>query len=165
MEPVSATLGVASSTVTLAALAVSVGRTLTTVVNTHRQHAALIYSLIGACKAVEVAWKRIHAWSEAQSCPNDVPDSSFYEQLMGSIDVGRIILDSLQQDLEPFTHVIPGQKSASGTLRALLNESTLRDHCVRLNLQVSSLHLLLATSTLSVFLATNHFFGEHANTN
>ncbi|ERF73623.1 hypothetical protein EPUS_00876 [Endocarpon pusillum Z07020] len=148
MEPVSATLGIAASTVTLAALAVGVGRTLTTVVNTHRQHAALIYSLIGACKAVEVAWKRIHAWSEAQSCPTDGLDSSFYEQLMASIDVGRVILGSLQQDLEPFTHVIPGQKSASGTLRALLNESTLRDHCVRLNLQVSSLHLLLATSTL-----------------
>jgi hypothetical protein len=148
MEPVSATLGIASSAVTLAGLAFSITKTLTAVVNTHRQSAALIYSLIGACKAIEVSWKRIHAWIEAHSFANSGQDASFLEQLAGSIDVAHIILDTLQQDLEPYTHVKPGERSALGTWRALLNESTFRDHCVRLNLQVSSTHLLLATAEL-----------------
>jgi hypothetical protein len=153
MEPVSAALGIASSTVTLASLAWSVGKTLTTVANTHRQHAALLYSLIGACKAIEVAWNRIHTWVEAHKFEDSEEDASFYEQLMGSIGAGEVILGILQEDLEPYKHVKPGEKSASGTWRALLNETTLRDHCVRRNLQVSSLHLLLATTSLLAFLA------------
>jgi Ankyrin repeats (3 copies) len=149
MEPVSASIGIASSTVTLAALALSISKTLTTVVNTHRQSAALIYSLIGACKAIELAWQRIHVWIEAHSFAESGQDSSFLEQLVESIDVAHAVLSTLQQDLEPYT-LNPGQKSASGTWRALLNETTLRDHCVRLNLQVSSTHLLLATANLLV---------------
>ena len=148
MEPVTAALGIASSTVTLAGLALSVGKTLTTVVNTHRQYAALLYSLIGACKAIEVAWNRIHAWVEARRFVESESDASFYEQLMGSIDAGEVILGALQDDLEPFIHVKPGERSATGTWRALLNETTLRDHWVRLNLQVSSVHLLFATANL-----------------
>jgi hypothetical protein len=157
MEPVSAALGIASSTVTLAGLALSVGKTLTTVVNTHKQHAALLYSLIGACKAIEVAWSRIHAWIEVHRFEESEEDASFYEQLMGSVDAGQVILGVLQEDLEPHTHVKPGEKSATGTWRALLNETTLRDHCGRLNLQVSSLHLLLATASLLAFLAIVFF--------
>lgn len=149
MEPVSAALGIASSTVTLAGLALSIAKTLTTVINTYRQSAALLYSLIGACKAIEVAWQRIHDWITAYSIAENGQDSSFLEQLVDSIDIAYVVLSTLQQDLEPFT-VNPAQKSASGTWRALLNESTLRDHCIRLNLQVSSTHLLLATANLLV---------------
>jgi hypothetical protein len=152
MEPVSAALGIASSTVTLAGLALSVGKTLTNVVNTHNQYTALLYSLIGACKAIEVAWNRISAWIEANRFDDCEEDASFYEQLMDSIDAGKVILGILQEDLEPYTQVKPGEKSATGTWRALLNETTLRDHCGRLNLQVSSLHLLLATTNLLEFL-------------
>jgi hypothetical protein len=150
MEPISAALGIASSTVTLAGLALNIAKTLTTVVNTHRQHAALIYSLIGACKAIEAAWKRIHTWIESNSFVDDSQDSSFYEQLTASIHAGQIILGTLQQDLEPYTHVAPGDKSKLRTLRALLNENSFRDHREALNLQISSLHLLLATSNLLV---------------
>jgi hypothetical protein len=148
MGPVSATLGIASSTVTLAGLVLGIGKLLTTVVNTHRQSAALIYSLIGACKAIEVAWGRIHASIETHCLADSEEDTSFREQLQDAVEVGQIILGTLHEDLEPYKNVKPGQESASRTLRALLHESTLRDHCTRLNLQVSSLHLLLATANL-----------------
>lgn len=146
MEPVSATLGIASSTVTLAELALGIGKILTTVVNTHRRSAALIYSLIGAYKAIEVAWGRIHASIETHCLADSDDDTSFREQLQDAVEVGQIILGTLHEDLEPYKNVKPGQESASSKFRAFLNESTLRDHCTRLNLQVSSLHLLLATA-------------------
>jgi hypothetical protein len=151
MDPVTATLGAAASAATLAGLALRICTTLTTVVKTHKQSAALIYSLIGACKAIQVASNRIYTWVKAQSFARSGEEHSFYEQLEGSIEVGQIILGTLQQDLEPYTRLSPGQRSVSGTLGVLLNENILRDHCVRLNLQVSSLHLLLATGDLLVF--------------
>lgn len=148
MEPVSATLGIVSAAVALAGLAVNIGRMLTTVVSLHKQSAALVYSLIGATKAIEVALNRIHAWLEAYNFPQGGDGSSFFEQLMASIDAGHIILGVLSQDLKPYTHLRLGRTSVSGRWKLALDESLFRNHCANLNLQVSSLHLLLATANL-----------------
>jgi hypothetical protein len=148
MEPVSATVGIATSAVTLAGLALSITKTLTAVVNTHRQYEALIYSLIGACKAIEEAWNRIHAWIEAHSFADSGQDASFLEKLADSIVIARFVLDALQLDLEPYRNVKSRKRSALGTWRAFLNESTFKEHRERLNLQVNSTTLLLATAEL-----------------
>jgi len=125
------------------------------VINTHRQSAPLIYSLIGACKAIEAASKRIHAWIEAHSFASTGQDSPFFEQLVDSIGVCHIVLDMLRQDLAPYTLDKVGMKSWSRALRGLLNESTLTEHRAILNFQVNSLHLLLATTNMSVSIAVS----------
>jgi hypothetical protein len=152
MDPATAFFGIASGTVTLSALALKVGQTLKSIVNTHKQGAALIYSLIGACQAIEIAWNRISTWIGSQSSATYASDSSFYDQLATSIEVGKIVLGALQQDLGEDATLQPGQNSVHTTWRVLLNEDALRDHCVMLNTQLSSLHLLLATAKLSVFI-------------
>ncbi len=152
MEPASVFLGIASATVTLGALALKVGQKLRTIVATHKQAAPLIYSLIGACQAIGVAWNRISLWIGSQSSATYSSDSSFFDQLTASIEVGNMVIDALLQDLEKDAHIQPGQTSVHATWRALLNEDVLQGHCIRLNLQLTSLHLLLATTKLSVLL-------------
>ena len=152
MDPVSGVLGIASATVTLGALALKIGQTLRTIASAHKQGATLIYSLIGACQAIELAWNRIDTWIRSQPPAAYASDSSFYDRLATSIEGGKIVLDALEQDLGIDAKLSPGQTSAQITWRALLNENTLRDHCTRLNLQLQCLHLLLATASLSVHL-------------
>ena len=150
MDPASGILSIASGTVTLGALAFKIGQTLRTIVSTHRQSAALIYSLIGACQAIELAWNRIETWIMTQPASTDASDSPFYDRLAALIEVGRIVLEALQQDIGQDATVKPGQTSLHTTWKVLLNEHNFRDHCTRLNLQLQSLHLLLATASLSV---------------
>jgi hypothetical protein len=64
-------------------------------VATHKQGEALIYSLIEACQAIEVAWNRISTWLESQSSATYASDSSFYDQLATLIEVGKIVLGAL----------------------------------------------------------------------
>ena len=148
MEPVTGFFGIASGTVTLAALALKIGQTLNGMVAAYSQSAAVIYSLIGACKAIELAWKRLRCWVDSQSEKTYAKDSAFYDQLATCIEVGQVVLGALQRDLEKDTNTQPGQTSVRSTLRLLLSEETLRDHCTRLMLQNSSLQLLLATASL-----------------
>lgn len=122
-----------------------IGKALKAVVSLHRQSAALMFSLIGACKALEMAWNRIHAWLEAYGSCQSQKDSVFFEQLQSSIDAGKIVLECLQQDLEPYTHI-----GCNAAWKTIFKESEFKDHCTRLNLHVSSLHLLLATANLYV---------------
>lgn len=150
MDPATAFFGIASGTVTLGALALQVGKTLKSIVNTHKQGAALVYSLIGACQAIEVAWNRISIWIGSQSSATYASDSPFYAQLATSIEVGKIVLGALQQDFGEDATPQPGQNSVRTTWKVLLNEDALRNHCAMLNIQLSSLHLLLATAKLSV---------------
>lgn len=135
----------------MAALALKIGQTLRNIVATYNHNTVLLYSLIGACQAIEVAWNRISAWINCQSLTTYANDSSFYEQLAASIDIGKVVLDALQQDLKKHSTIINlGLSSVLRKGKVLLDENVLRDHCTRLNLQLSSLHLLLATTSLSV---------------
>jgi hypothetical protein len=149
MDPATGILGIASATVTLAALALKVGQTLKTMVATYTEGAALLYSLIEVCKAIELAWSRINIRIGSQSAITYARDSPFYDQLAASIEVGEVVLGTLQRDLGKYAEIMPGQ-NVYNRLKVLLNEKVLQDHSARLNLQVSSLHLLLATSSLSV---------------
>jgi hypothetical protein len=149
MDAVTGILGIASAAVTLAALALKVGQTLKTMVATYTEGAALLYSLIGACKAIELAWNRINIWLGSQSAITYARDSPFYDQLAASIEVGKVVLGALQRDLGKYAETKPGQNVYS-RFKLLLNENILQDHSARLSLQVSSLHLLLATASLSV---------------
>lgn len=77
MEPVSATLGIVSATVTLAGLALTIGKTLTAAIKFNSQSRPQIYALISACKGIEVAWNRISTWLETYSFSENEGDGSF----------------------------------------------------------------------------------------
>lgn len=125
MDPASGALGVASATVTLAALALKIGQILTSVAASYNRGAALIYSLIGACQAIEVAWSCINAWIRCQTATMYAGDSSFYDQLAAAIEVGKVVLGALQKDLEKDATIKPGQKPISTMCKVLLNEDVL----------------------------------------
>lgn len=148
MDPASAILGIASGTVMLAGLALKIGQTLRNMAVLYNRSAALLYSLIGACQAIEVAWNRINTWIASQPLSSYAAGSAFFDQLTDSIEAGKIVLGALQQDLQKFAHVEPGQNSVSLMWKSLRNEDVLRDYCTKLNLQVSSLQLLLTTASL-----------------
>lgn len=67
MDPAPGALWVASASVTLAALALKISHILRSIVASYNQSAAIMYSLIGACRAIEVAWSRINAWIRCQT--------------------------------------------------------------------------------------------------
>lgn len=157
MDPISGAIGVAGALVTLSGLALSIGKTLTNIASIHGGPALLLYSLAGACKAIEIAWNNIQSWLENQRTLESVGES-LLDQLMSAIEVGKIVLGALKQDLKPYELTLIDPPRVNGRvlpkframqrLKAVLNEGILKDHCVRLNLQVSSLHLLLATTKL-----------------
>ena len=160
MDPISGAIGIASGAVTLSGLALTIGKTLTGFVNVYQRSALHIYSLIGACKAIEIAWNSIHSWIETQTSLQSV-DTSLLDQLKSTIEVGKIVLGALEKDLEPYdllriapifkkTSKAAGKLETRQKLKAVLDEDVFKDHCVKLNLLVSSLHLLLATTALSV---------------
>jgi hypothetical protein len=148
MDPASGFVGIASATVTLAALTLKIGQSLRDIVTVYKQSAAIIYSLIGACQAIEVAWNRINTWVKCRSVTADTEDSAFYDQLATSIEAGSVVLGALKQDLDNDANNRPGRNFARTMWKVFLNEDVLRDHCARLTLQLSSLQLLLATASL-----------------
>jgi hypothetical protein len=158
MDPAFSLVGITSGTVTLAALALKIGQTLRNIVAAYNQSAAIIYSLIGACQAVEVAWNRINNWVKSQSTAPYATDSAFYEQLATSIEVGKVVLGALQHDLEKHENSKPGQNSLRSMRKVLLDEDVFRDHCTRLTLQLSSLQLLLATASLLVLVTQRYCY-------
>jgi hypothetical protein len=149
MDPVSGIVGIASGTVTLACLAIKISKTLSTMVSMHHHSEALVYALIGACKAIETALNRIKVWIESQTSIEYQENSIFFDQLAASIEAGKIVLGALQEDVEvPATSKT--WQTVSAIFKTVLKEDVLRDHCMRLNLQLSSLQLLLATTNMSV---------------
>jgi hypothetical protein len=163
MEPISGAIGIAGGAVTLAGLALTISKILTNFVNVHHRSALLIHSLIGACKAIEIAWNSIHDWVETQRNLDSV-ENSLLDQLMSATEVGKIVLGALIQDLEPYEGAHIGKVvlklKAGQKLKAVLDEDVFKDHCARLNLQVSSLHLLLATTTLCVICSDRAFSAD-----
>jgi hypothetical protein len=88
MDPASGFVGIASASVTLAALALKLGQSLRDIVTVYKQSPEIIYSMIGPCQAIEVAWNRINSWVNCQFVTADTEDSAFYDQLTTSIEVG-----------------------------------------------------------------------------
>jgi hypothetical protein len=64
-----------------------IGKILTDLLSSYRSLNLLMQSLIGACKAVEVAWQRIDAWPQAESSAES-GGSTLVDQLLSSIEVG-----------------------------------------------------------------------------
>lgn len=151
MDPISGAIGIASGAVTLSGLALTIGKTLTSCVKTYQRSALIIYSLISACQGIEIAWNSIHTWVESQAGSDSV-DDVLLNQLESAIEVGTILLTALRQDLDPYdsSQVLPPSISNWQKLKSVLDEDVFKDHCIRLNLQVSTLHLLLAATTLLV---------------
>jgi hypothetical protein len=145
MDPVSA-IGVISGAATLAAMAVQTINYLMSLRDTLQRANLIFLDLVTSCQAFESAWSHIHEWAQAHLAQSN-GSTQVLEKLASYLEASKIMLDTLQADLERFRS---NSKSSwrSGRMFIIVHEKLLRDHCERLHRQTSSLHLLLSTAKL-----------------
>lgn len=150
MDPASVVIGVVSGAASLAAMALKTSTFLLGLRDSYTNIEVLILDLASTCRAFEIAWNRIHQWASKHiHQARDSPEPIF-EQLLSYSEHSKIVLDALRTDLEK---VDPSAKPAwrlspRSKARTVLHEKGLKDHGDRLDRQINTLHLLLATAQL-----------------
>jgi len=151
MEPASTAIGAVSGAIALAEVAFKIAQTVSDVIKKYQTVPLILHSITSNCKAIEVAWTRIHHWASAEIANHDGSDPIF-EDLIMFVNAGRVILDALRQDLdlEEFTFKSTQTWSRMKRYRVMSKEKALKERCDQLTAQVSSLNLLLSATRLYV---------------
>lgn len=146
MDPVSA-IGVVSGAATPAAMAVQTIKYLMSLKDTLQRANLIFLDLVTSCQAFESAWSHIHEWAQAHLAHSN-GSTQVPEKLASYLEASKIMLDTLQADLERFSSNNKPSWRSVGRKFIIIHEQLLRDHCERLHRQTSSLHLLLSTAKL-----------------
>ena len=160
MDPVSAVLGVVSGSATLAATALRTVQYLTSLKDIYDRSGIIILDLLAACEAFEAAWDRIHSWSNCHRALPTGPErpDPIFNHILSFLEIGKVVLGSLQADLERFKSEIEDKGKSNGNIknplrkrdktRVVLRDKTFRGHREIISNQVNSLNLLLSTAML-----------------
>ena len=147
MDPASVGIGVVSGAAALAAMAVQTTTYLVGLKDTLQRADLIFLDLLTSCQAFEAAWSHIHEWAKTQSSRSK-GSTAVLEKLTAYLESSKMVLDTLQADLERFRSKSKSSWRSMSRKVVLLHEKVLRDHCDRMHRQTSSLHLLLSTARL-----------------
>ena len=156
MEPASTAIGAVSGAIALAEVAFKIAQTVSDVIKKYQAAPMVLHSITIICKAIEIAWGRIHHWTSAEIANHESSDPIF-EDLIMFVNADRVVLDTLRQDLdlEEFTFKPTQIWSRMERYQVMLKEKALKEkalkeRCDQFTAQVSSLNLLLSATRLYV---------------
>ena len=121
-----------------------VAKTLSDIAARYRASELSIMSMAQSLDTMQMAWSRIKEWSQAQwfSLQMDVGDDPFALRLTRSLEIGKLVMDALQEDLRLY-------QSDTATLsfkqrsKMVWNQDALKTHQDRIRDQATSMTLLL----------------------
>ncbi len=136
MDPVSI-VGLVEGSISLAVQCGSVAKSLNTLAGQYTYAQLTISTMVQNLDIMQLAWDRIGAWSK-NSMPID--NDGFMQRLERFLQTGSLVLDALEEDLQPYN---VSNMTLSQRSRLLWNESILQAHQNRIRDQAQSMSLLL----------------------
>ena len=151
MDPASAAIGAVSGAIALADVAFKIVQTVSGVIKKFQNAPLVLHSIVTTCKAIQVAWDRIHNWATSELANRDQGDPIFDDLIM-FVEAGRVLLEALREelDLEEFSFQPKPNWTRMERYHVVSKEQALKDCCGQLAAQVASLNLLLSAARLYV---------------
>ncbi len=119
-------------------------KTLSDIAARYKASELSIMSMAQSLDVIQLAWSRIKDWSQAQwfSLHLNSDDDAFIQRLNRSLDIGKMVMAGLQEDLRPYqsdSDVLTFKQRS----KAVWNQDALRNHQDRIRDQAASMTLLL----------------------
>ena len=150
MDPASL-IALVEGSVGLALQCGSVAKTLSDLAGRYRSADLTIMSMVQSLDTMELAWSRIKDWSQVQwfALRLRPEDETFVHRLNRSLEVGRLVMEALQEDLSPFQKDTDAL-SFKQRSKVVRNQDGLKNHQDRIRDQAASMTLLLQAIQLYV---------------
>jgi len=104
-------------------------KTLSDIAARYKASELSIMSMAQSLDVIQLAWSRIKDWSQAQwfSLLLNSDDDAFIQRLNRSLDIGKMVMAGLQEDLRPYqsdSDVLTFKERS----KAVWNQDALRNH-------------------------------------
>ncbi|KAF2111029.1 hypothetical protein BDV96DRAFT_650631 [Lophiotrema nucula] len=143
MDPASV-VGLVAACASLAKTTAGIAKSLNGLRETYKSAELSILSIAEECGTIELAWRQIQRWANANLAAIDDCES-IAEQLQRSIYCGELVMAALEEELSKAT--ASTSRIARG-LKMAWNDKSLAEHQMRIRGQVTSLQLLLQVISL-----------------
>ena len=102
MDPISL-IALIEGSMSLALQCGGVAKTLSDLSGRYRTADLTIVSMVQSLDTMQLAWSRVKDWSQARwfSLGTAIEDDDFVKRLNRSLDIGKIVLNVLEEELRP----------------------------------------------------------------
>lgn len=146
MDPITI-IGLVDASVDLALKCAGAVKKLNDIASKYKNSKLTIMSITGNLDAMQLAWDKIGAWTQAYTPGESSDDDGFVSRMTRFLETGALVMDALGEDLQAFGH---NDMGISQRANLLWNESTFLDHQNRIRDQATTMSLLLQAIQLQV---------------
>lgn len=139
----------------LALKSASLAKSLKDLVSKYKQVKLTILSMVQGLDTIQLAWSRIEKWARNYAAiypelgsTGSLDDEDFLHRLERSVEVGKMVMDALEEDLIPYKDI--ESLGFRNRTKALWNETSLRIHQDRINSQALAMSCLLQVVQLEL---------------